>query len=237
VKRLVFVVAGFLAGAIIALQVPSSAQSPSTDQPQQRAITVTGSAQLSVAPDEAVVSLGVRTQAAGAQDALDQNNAKMRKVLDALRALGLGDADLATSNIDLSPRYDNNGQTILGYDASNTVEATVHDLSKVGRVIDAGVAAGANIAGGISFRTSDSNKGVANALANAVGDARGKADAMAAAANATVGTVVTIDEQALNQPQPYFAQKVAYGAADASVPVETPTIEREVTVTVTWQLA
>ena len=29
----------------------------------------------------------------------------------------LSDADLATSNIDLSPRYDNNGQTIVGYDA------------------------------------------------------------------------------------------------------------------------
>ena len=236
-KRMALVVAGFLAGAIIALQVPSSAQSPSTDQPQQRTITVTGSAQLSVAPDEAVVSLGVRTQAQGAQDALDQNSAKMQHVLDALRALGLGDADLATSNIDLSPRYDNNGQTILGYDASNTVEATVHDLSKVGRVIDAGVGAGANIAGGISFRTSDSNKGVTNALADAVRNARSKADAMAAAANATVGDVVTIGEQSPNQPQPYFAEKVAYGVAASSVPVETPTIEREVTVSVTWQLA
>jgi uncharacterized protein YggE len=237
VKRVAFVVAGFLAGAIIALQVPSSAQSPGTDQPQQRTITVTGSAQLSVAPDEAVVSLGVRTQAQGAQDALDQNNAKMQRVLDALRTLGLGDADLATSNIDLSPRYDNNGQTIVGYDASNTVEATVHDLSKVGRVIDSGVAAGANIAGGISFRTSDSNKGVANALANAVTDAKTKADAMAAAADAAVGNVLTINEQGPNQPQPYFAERVAYAAADSSVPVETPTIEREVTVTVTWQLA
>ena len=55
-KRMALVVAGFLAGAIIALQVPSSAQSPGSDQPQQRTITVTGSAQLSVAPDEAVVS-------------------------------------------------------------------------------------------------------------------------------------------------------------------------------------
>jgi uncharacterized protein YggE len=206
------------------------------DQPQQRTITVTGSAQLSVAPDEAVVSLGVRTQAQGAQDALDQNSAKMQKVLDALRALGLGDADLATSNIDLSPRYDNNGQAILGYDASNTVEATVHDLSKVGRVIDAGVATGANIAGGISFRTSETNKGVANALANAVEDAKGKADAMAAAANATVGNVVTINQPGPNQPQPYFTRAVGYAAA-ASVRIETPTIQREVTVTVTWQLA
>jgi uncharacterized protein YggE len=167
---------------------------------------------------------------------MDLNSQKMQKVLDALRAMGLGDDDLATSLIELYPRYDDRGETVVGYDAANEVEVTVRDLDTVGRVLDAAVDAGANVAGGISFRVSDANEGLDEALAEAVQDARAKAETMAAAADAGIGEVMTIVEQAGGQPGPYYAERLAYAAADTAVPVETPTIETTVSVSVAWQL-
>jgi uncharacterized protein YggE len=230
------VVAGFLVGAVIALQVPSTAQE-ADEGPTERTITVTGNAKITVDPDEAVVSFGVRTQADKAQAAMDLNSAKMKGVLDALRALGLGDEDLATSMIELWPRYDDRGEIITGYDASNQIEVIIRDLGMVGRVLDTAVEAGANVAGGISFRVSDENEGLDAALAEAVTDAKAKAETMAAAADATVGQVVTIIENnGGGVPGPYYAERMAYAAADMAVPVEPPTIETNVSVSATWAL-
>ena len=155
---------------------------------------MTGTAKITADPDEALVSLGVRTQAERAQEAMDLNSAKMQEVIDALHDLGFGDDDLATSMIELYPRYDDRGETITGYDASNQIEVTIHDLRLVGRVLDTGVDHGANIAGGYRFRVSDENAGLDDALASAVEDAKAKAETMAGAADANVGEVVTIVE-------------------------------------------
>lgn len=236
-KRFGLVVAGFLVGGLIALQVPSAAQQPSDAAgTTDRTITVTGSATINAKPDEAVVSLGVHTQATKAQDAMDQNAAKMTQVIDALKAMGIGDADLATTNVSLNPMWSNDGNSIVGYQAENSIEVTVHDMGQVGKVIDAAVGAGANLAGGIVFRLSDQNHGVNDALAKAVENAKTKADAMATAAGATVGQVVTIAEASTPGPQPYY-DRMGFAAAEAvSTPVNPPTIETEVQVTVTWQL-
>jgi uncharacterized protein len=238
-KRIGLALAGVLVGAVIAFQVPSSAQStgtPGTDT-QRRTITVTGTASVNAKPDEADVSLGVHTQASKAQDAMDQNAAKMNQVIDALKKLGIGDADLATTNVSLNPMWSNDGSSIVGYQAENTIDATVHDMGQVGKVIDAAVGAGANLAGGITFKLSDANQGLNQALAKAVQNARAKADAMSAAAGATVGQVVTIAENSTPGPFPY-AERVAFGAADAAAPtpVNPPTIQTEATVAVTWAL-
>jgi uncharacterized protein YggE len=233
-KRFALVVAGFLAGAVIALQVPSTAQPSGTaTDTTQRAITVTGTASVHAQPDEAVVSLGVRTQASTAQAAMQQNATKMSAVFGAMRKLGIGGADLATTNVSLDPVYSNDGSTVIGFQAMNQIEVTIHDMGAVGKVIDAAVGAGANLAGGITFQLSDQNKGVNDALAKAVQNARSKADAMAAAADATVGQVVTIDEGTSPEPIRYA---VPQAAEAAFTPVNPPTIETSVQVTVTWAL-
>ena len=234
-KRIGLVVAGFLVGGLIALQVPSTAQQ-TNDGTTERTITVTGSATISAKPDEAVVSLGVQTQATKAQDAMDQNAARMTQVFEALKAMGIGDADLATASISLDPMWDDHGQTVIGFQARNQIDVTVHDMGQVGAVIDAGIGAGANLAGGIMFRLSDQNQGVDDALARAVQDAKAKADTMASAADASIGQVVTIAESGSPGPQPYYDRMALTGAEAVSTPVDPPTIETEVQVTVTWQL-
>jgi uncharacterized protein YggE len=235
-RRIGWIMAGALAGLVLAFQLPSLAQGGEvTDTPQQRVITVTGSATVTAQPDEAVVTLGVHTQADSAQAALQANAAKMNKVLDALRSAGLTNDDLATVSVSLNPMWSNSGQIVTGYQADDQIEATIHDLGNVGRTIDAAVDAGANMASGVTFQVGDEGQGHTDALARAIENAKTKADAMAAAAGASLGQVVTIDESAVAQPMPY---PMYAGAADAatSTPIQPPTIESQVSVTVSWAL-
>ena len=238
-KRIGYVAAGVVLGALVALQLPSSAQTTTTSTPSQRSVTVTGTATIKAAPDEAVVSLGVQTQANTAQGALTENAVRMTAVLNALADEGIDKSDIATSYVSLYPTYGQNGQEVTGYQASNQIDVTVRDLSKVGRVIDAAVGAGANLTNGITFQLSDQNQGVNQALADAVKNARDKAETLAAAGNASLGDVVTIQEGTPPSVYPpiMYDRALAAGAASTPTPIQPPTLETQVTVTVTWALS
>ena len=82
--------AGLLLGLIAALTLPSLAQtpSPSPETGSDRSVTVTGSATIRSAPDEAVVTLGVQTQAPAAQGAMQQNASRMNDVIRSSSATG-----------------------------------------------------------------------------------------------------------------------------------------------------
>lgn len=239
-KRFGYVVAGALLGAVVAMQLPSLAQDAGADPApaDRRTVTVSGTATIRSAPDQALVSLGVQTQANTAQGALQQNADRMTKVFAALAALGITKDDLATSNVSLWPVYGNSGTDITGYQASNQVDVTVHDVTKAGEVIDAGVDAGANLTNGISFTMSEDNPALDRALADAVRDARGKAEIMASAGDASLGQVVTIVESSAPvYPPIYYGRDMAVAEAGAATPIEAPTLESQVSVTVTWELA
>jgi uncharacterized protein YggE len=232
--------AGVVLGLAAALTLPSFAQTtsppPTPTGSDDRTVTVTGMATIRSSPDEAVVTLGVQTQSQSAQDALQENASKMGHVLDAILGDGIKPTDLATVGVNLYPNYDSNGTNVVSYTAQNQVNATVHDLDKVGQVIDHAVAAGANLASGISFQLSDQNQGVDQALADAVANAKSKAEAIAAATDATLGPIVQVTEGGgYVPPVPYFA--AAADSAGATTPVQPPTFETQVTVTAVWSLA
>jgi len=231
-------VAGLLFGLVVALTLPSLAQSstPSAGAGgSSRTVTVTGSASIRSAPDEAVVTLGVQTQAPTAQGALQQNASRMSDVMKAILGDGVKPADIATAWVNLYPNYDSGGTAIVSYAAQNQVNVTVRDLSHVGSIIDDAVGAGANLSSGIQFQLSDQNQGVEGALAEAVANARAKAEALASAGDASLGSVVTITEGTTpqNPPIPFAADAVR---AEASTPISPPTLETQVTVTVVWSL-
>ncbi|GIU97410.1 MAG: hypothetical protein KatS3mg013_1213 [Actinomycetota bacterium] len=234
-RRSTMTAAAFLAGAVLAMSLPAVAQEREEDPGNRRSITVTGTAIAETEPDEAIVTLGVRSEANSAREALAQSDGRMRRVLEALRALGLGDADLATSSIDLSPRWDDRGEAVVGYVATNRVQATVRELDLVGRVIDDAVGAGANLVEQIVFRAREAD--ATAALTEAVEDARAKAEAMASAAGASLAAVLTIEELSAAMPVPVWGERaVAEAVVGAPTPVEPPTIEHEVSVRVTWAL-
>lgn len=198
-------------------------------------ITVSASGTVETTPDTAALELGVETHASNAKDALAQNAERLRRVIDALRKAGVAD-DLRTSNVSLWPQRDNDGRSVTGYQAQNTVSAEL-DVAKAGDAIDAAVAAGANVVGGPSLSVGDRDALYGKALKNAVEAARGKAEAIADAAGVNVGRVTAVVESTGYQeplPMPY-----AMRAADAveSTPIEPGKQAIEATVTVTFALA
>jgi uncharacterized protein YggE len=228
--------AGLILGLAVALTWPLGAQESQDPGPSDRTVSTTGTAIVRSAPDEALVTLGVRTDGATAQEAMDRNAEQMQAVVRALLGAGLDEDDLATASINLYPRWDDTGTTVDGFTAENQVTATVRNLDRVGTVIDEGVAAGANLASGITFRVSNGNEAGDRALTEAVADARRKAEVLAAAGGAELGSVVTIAESSTSVSPPVIYEE-AFAAADGrATPVLPPTLESQVVVTVVWAL-
>ncbi len=251
--RLTGMLGGIAVGVVLALSVPSfaaSGASPGVSAPQPlasnstvapvdlRTVSVTGTAILRSTPDEAIVSFGVQTESSSAEDAMRQNTTRMLSVLRALADLGVKDGDISTTGVNLYPSYDPNGTSVSGYTASNQVSVTFHDLGLIGRAIDAAVKAGANLTNGIMFQMSPANRGSEQALAGAVADARSKASAVAVAADAQLGQVLTVSETGAPStypPMPYDGAMAAGGEV-APTPVNPPTLETQISVQVTWAL-
>jgi uncharacterized protein YggE len=197
-------------------------------------VTVTGTGTVTSQPDEAVLGLGVRTQASDASDSLKENATRMTAVMKALQDLGIKPADITTTSVSLYPNYSNDGSSITSYVAENDISVTLHDLSLVGKAIDDAVAAGANVENGVTFQMSDANSGVTDALKQAVADAQTQAAALADAAGAKLGGVVSISEGGPVSPIPYGA--FAPEASGAVTPVNPGPVQVQVSVTVVWAL-
>jgi uncharacterized protein len=220
--------------------VSAQAPTPSPFEPV-RSVTVTGVGQVRVIPDEAVIVIGVETQALTAREAITENNEQMQDVLDALQEAGIPSSDIQTRTLNLFPRYDGDRQVpggrlgeITGYTAANQVEVRLRQLADVGDIIDAAIMAGANTIDGIRFEVSDPIQVLDQARVEAMNDARRKAEQLAELANASLGNVMSISEFS-RAPRPVFQETAVMDVA-AAVPIEGGTETIEVEVQVVWFL-
>jgi uncharacterized protein len=231
-------ITGLVLGLAVAIMLPSLAQESSPNpgtEATDRTVSTTGVAIVRTAPDEALVTLGVHTDASSAQEAMQANADRMEDVIRALIDAGLSQDDLATSTINLYPRWNDTGSEVVGFTAENQITATVTNLDRVGAIIDGGVRAGANLAGGITFRVSNGNDAADRALTEAVADAKRKAELLAATGDDELGVVLSITESGSSVPPPVFYGEAGV-AADMATPVLPPTLETQVSVNVVWAL-
>jgi uncharacterized protein len=232
--RIAAIALGLLALAALAgVARPEGARSAAAEE--QSAITVTGTGTVETVPDEASFSFGVLTKGRTASAALAANSAEARRVIAAIVAAGIDRKDVRTDAVSLSPRTNENGETILGYTAQNSVSVTLRNLDKAGAVIDAAVGAGANDVQGPNLVKSNQDRLYRDALKVAVADARAKAQVLATAAGRSAGRAMTIVESGATPP-PVFAKAEA-AMADSGPPIEPGTQEIQATVTVTFALS
>jgi hypothetical protein len=230
-------ISGIVLGLVAAFALPTIAQEdPEGTSTPDRSVTTTGLAIVRSAPDEALVTLGVHTDADTAQAAMDRNAELMRDVIVALLDAGLSEDQLATATLNLWPRWGDDGQEVVGFTAENQITVTIRDLDRVGSLIDRAVAAGANLTSGITFRVSEQSAAGDAALREAIAEARRKAEVLVQAGGAELGEVVTIAELSSGAVPPpvVYAEAAADAAATQVLP---PTLETQVSVSVTWSLA
>jgi uncharacterized protein YggE len=202
------------------------------------AISVTGEANVSVAPDQAQIDGGVTSEAKTAREASEANNAAMGKVLLALKGAGIDEKDYQTSRLSLQPQFATPSKVteragIVSFRASNRITVRIRDVTKVANVIDVLVGAGANDIGGINFMVTQASKHLDEAREKAIADARRKAEIYAKAAGVTLGEPISISEE--GAPSPVFRGKMAAPmAAGAAVAQGEETLS--VTVSVSWAI-
>lgn len=206
-------------------------------------ITVFGKATVTSAPDEAVLTLTVENDAPEPGASLDANSLAVQKVMDRLKAEGVEDAAIETTNVSVYPirTYDpKTGQeTLTGYRAQNTVTVTLKDARTVGKVLAASVETGATNVSGPVWRLAEDSAAVVEALKKAVANARAKAEALAVAQGVKVGEVIMMNDSGVEQPiTPIYTQmdKAAAGSSVAEPPISPAGLDVTATVTITYAL-
>jgi uncharacterized protein YggE len=200
-------------------QVPAGAAFATADG---TLLAVSSHAEVRRAPDIATLATGVVTQAADANAAMRANAEQMEKVVAAIRAAGIESRDIRTSGINLNPQYryaENQPPAITGYQASNTVDITVRDIARLGKILDALVATGANQINGPSFDVENRDGALDEARRKAVEKAQARARIYAESLGMRVRRIVSISEGAqIGPPVPMMAMRMEK-SMDASTPV------------------
>jgi uncharacterized protein YggE len=194
------------------------------DSTYDRQITVTGEGRVEVAPDLAVITLGVSKEASEASAAMALVSEDMAAVIAELREAGIAGSDLQTQRISLQPVWSKAGsydsateRKITGFAASNTLMLRVRDLDQLASVLDRVLGAGVNQFQGLRFDVQDHASLQDSLRAKAVADAFHKAEQLAEAAGVTLGPVRLITDHNQGGGQPMMAMEMARSAA---MPVE-----------------
>lgn len=157
-------------------------------------ITVTGDSQAKVSPDTAVITFSVVTQGKQAVEAQQLNAKKSEDVKKAVESITAdAKAEIKTSDYSLNPEqdyYSGKMPKILGYEVRNSVTVSIDRLDRVGSIIDAATAAGANSVQGISFVVGETSPVQGEALKLATKQALAKAESVAASLNGKIVRVV-----------------------------------------------
>ena len=194
-------------------------------------ISVTGTGAATGTPTQALFSFGVSTRGSTAAQALAANSTAMRKLIDALKGAGIPDTSLQTTSVSLSPLTSDSGDQIVGYTASNSVSATIANISRAGAIVDVAVAAGANQVDGPNLSVADQTTLYSSALKAAIADARAKAQVLADASGLHVGAVASVVENGGSSPVVFDAAKVA---ATPGPPIQAGTQQINASVTVVF---
>jgi hypothetical protein len=170
---------------------------PTQERAAPRLVTTTGEAEVLVAPDEVVLTLGVETSDKDLRKAKQENDALVAAVLAAAEANGVDPKHLQTDHISIEPRYRDSYEQrdFIGYFVRQTIVVTLKDIEMFDAVLTDALEAGVTYVHGIQFRTTELRKHRDAARVLAIQAAREKAVALAKEMGQKVGDPYEIREE------------------------------------------
>ncbi len=230
-----------LAATVLGLAVLNAAPASAEEMKMPRTIALSGHGEIRMAPDMASINVGVLSQSVTAAEALAANTAAMNEVFAALKAAGIAEKDVQTSNFMVQPRYDYNQNNVppklIGYDVSNAVTITVRKIETLGAILDKMVQSGSNTVNGIQFGISKPQAAEDEARKLALADARHKAELYAGAGKLKLGNILSLSEGGAYQPPVPIQSKMMRGEAMASdVPIAAGEQALSIDVNVVWEI-
>jgi uncharacterized protein len=225
-----FVLVGVQAGPALAVAGSSTpASPPATVKPAPPArtamgepaeLTVFGRGSVRATPDVMRLNVGVEVRREKAGEAFAAVKAAAHKLTEALLAAGVAASDLRTNDLSLGAEYEKYPK-VVGYRASQGVEALVRNLSKADAIVDAVAAVGEEVRlNGISFEVSKAEALVRAARAAAYKDALAKAQQYATLTGRRLGRIVKLEEDGDSSPSRFaVAEKTSINPGQGSISV------------------
>lgn len=211
-----------------------------------RTISVSGTAERKLVPDEGHIYINVGATDLKMAAAKTKHDAKLKKIFAITDKQGIDRKHLSTQSSSVQPHYEysDNRQIFRGYRMQTSLDIKVSDINKTPALVEQLMSAGLKEQDqqnygqfiSTSYTLSNPDKIREEMAAEAIRKAREKADKLAAAAGTSVIGVYQINESEAPQfyPRPMMAMAMkAGGAGDASSEsVAPPTGEQEVRSTV-----
>jgi len=208
-----------------------------------RTIGVGGQGEVRAEPDRATVTLGVESRKPKLEDARAAVAKTVDAVLKLTRELKIDPKQVRSTRINVQPEYNwgannANERTLIGYFVSRQVEVELHDLEKLGQLLERATDLGVNQMGDPRLDSSKRQDLVREALAKAVVDARQNAEVIAKAAGARLGNARTINANTeFSQPPVPMVRAMAMEAkAAGGAPYQSGEMTFNATVNVQYDL-
>lgn len=196
-------------------------------------INVNGEGKVKVAPDQVSISATVETKGNNAKDVKKQTDEKIDAVLKFIKKMNIPTADFKTKQVALNPQYDYEKKK-TSYNATQTIEILVKDLSKYDELMEGLVQQGINRIDKVIFESSKELQLQSEARKLAMKDAKAKAEDYVSVLGQKVGKAFVIsDNSQIYHPQPMYSAMRMKEAADSGAANETLAIgEIEITANV-----
>ncbi|MDI6800171.1 MAG: SIMPL domain-containing protein [Actinomycetota bacterium] len=225
--RLFKVIAILIAAILVNIAVGLIFRALDRDLPRE--MSFSGEGRAVVKSDVAVMSFGYNASGGNAKVLMGESSKKVGSAIEAIKKLGIDEADIKTTRYSLTPQYDAYGKP-SGYIFDESIEVKLKDFEKIEKVLDEAAKAGMNMVDGVTFRLDDPEAALSEARDLAIENARKKAEAVVPALGLRLGKVLYMYEEQF----PVYSEKDDLGAG-APVEYAYPTIEpgqEEVTVRV-----
>ena len=215
-------------------------------------IWVTGQATMEIPADVAKVSIGVESRELTVGEARQKAATAMESVLDAIKASGVAEDDIVTTNFNVYPQTTwievsdalgrHSEPRITGYTVTNTVQLTVRDIENLGGVVDTAADAGGNLIriNSIRFTVDDPSVFAEQIRQIAAANALAKADVYARALGVSVGQLVYLTELGNSVPMSSSSPQAEMAAMDRafkSTPISAGDVNLSVTVQAVFAIA
>lgn len=196
-----------------------------TTQTKTSELSVVGEGKVEVVPDTAYIDVGILVEneptVKKAQEKIDLIN---NKIIKTLEKLNISKKDIKTSNYSIYPnyKYENNINTISGYNGNVTVTIKAKNIEVVPQIISKSTEAGANQVQGVRFTIDKPEIYREQARKKAIENAKDQAKKLAKDLNIRLGKITNVVESNSSQPMPFYAKTMADGLGGGGGPEIEP---------------
>jgi uncharacterized protein YggE len=163
--------------------------------PPPPTISVSGSAEVRVPPDEVLITVGIENRHRTLDEAKNQNDTRIAALLRFLREAGIESKDIQTAHVGIRPEYQRDRPDVPDYYiVQRTVGIRLRKVADFEKVLTGSLKNGVNQVQGIDFRTTELRKHRDTARQLAIHAAREKAEDLAKELDVKIGRVQTIGE-------------------------------------------